>query len=60
MRLCNSCEVLSINGVKCHEQGCPDSWRDEVHECKWCGTEFIPDLPFQKFCCDDCAESYYN
>ena len=25
---CDGCAILSINGVLCHETGCPDSWRD--------------------------------
>jgi hypothetical protein len=24
---CNQCEMLSINGVPCHETGCPNEWR---------------------------------
>ena len=23
--MCNQCEVLNINGVNCHERGCPDA-----------------------------------
>lgn len=56
--MCNSCEVAMINGVKCHETGCPDSWQDYKRECKWCGSEFLPESN-QQFCCDDdCARAY--
>ena len=55
---CNSCEVLVINGIKCHEHGCPEAWRDEIRECKWCGTEFHPEDREQVFCSESCAEDY--
>ena len=55
---CQACEVLVINGVICHELGCPDTYKDSVRECKWCGTEFTPEERYQAYCSDDCAESY--
>ena len=55
---CDSCQVLVINGVICHEHGCPDAWRDEIRECKWCGSTFKPEDSHQQFCCEDCHESY--
>jgi len=55
--LCNSCDALSINGVLCHEQGCPEAWKDTVRECKWCGDSFIPETQFQICCCDACARA---
>lgn len=55
---CRSCEVLTINGILCHEHGCPDAWRTETRECKWCGSEFKPEDRNQRFCDEDCAESY--
>ena len=45
---CDQCEVLSINGVPCHETGCPNSrktWIEErgewvlFLECRECGSE---------------------
>ena len=54
---CNSCEVLYINGVKCHETGCPEAWRDEVRECAWCPQTFTPEHKDQKYCSEDCAEA---
>lgn len=33
---CHDCEMLSINGVPCHEHGCPNSrsrWDDD--SCEW-------------------------
>ncbi len=52
--MCDSCEVLNINGVNCHEHGCPDAWMDQVRECKWCGSAFQPEEKGQWFCDDDC------
>lgn len=57
---CSSCSPSTINGVFCHEEGCPDEWKDEVRECKWCGTEFKPEEAGQKFCDDSCYRSYNN
>ena len=62
---CNQCDSLAINGILCHETGCPNSHIDlstgELHQvsCEWCGTEFTPDEKGQQFCCEECAESYY-
>jgi len=43
---CDQCEMLSINGVACHETGCPNSRKSWVngewvmlYECPECGTE---------------------
>jgi hypothetical protein len=55
---CDSCEVLVINNVICHETGCPNAWKDEVRECKWCGQRFKPADRDQYFCEDSCAECY--
>lgn len=29
---CNSCSPCRINGVLCHETGCPDAWRDDLDD----------------------------
>ena len=55
---CDSCEVLVINNVICHERGCPNAWKDEVRECTWCGCPFRPADRGQDFCDDSCAEAY--
>ena len=56
---CDSCEALMINGVYCHEIGCPDAWQDYLRECKWCGSESKPVDRYQDCCDDECAESYW-
>lgn len=58
--MCNSCEVSHINGVLCHENGCPEAWKDEVRECKWCGQEFKPEERTQDCCCHTCTVAYHN
>ena len=55
---CASCEVLVINNIICHETGCPDAWKDETRECKWCGCRFKPEEKNQEFCASDCSEAY--
>jgi hypothetical protein len=57
--MCNSCEALTINGVYCHEIGCPDAWQDETRECRWCGREFKLEEKHQT-CCDDSCYAAYN
>ena len=58
--MCESCEVMNINGVNCHEIGCPDSWKDELRTCKWCGSEFKPTEMNDPFCDDECANIYFS
>lgn len=55
---CDSCEIMNVNGVRTHELGCPESYKDEKRKCKWCGSKFTPEESHQKFCCDGCAEDY--
>lgn len=56
--MCDSCEVLNINGLNCHELGCPNAWQDIIRECKWCGTRFKPENKVQLFCDQNCSISY--
>lgn len=53
MRCCQ-CQLLRINGVVCHETGCPLAYRDERRECRWCGTEFAPEDRGQVYCSPEC------
>jgi len=56
--MCKSCEVLYINGVKCHETGCPDAWKDYERECLWCGQKFKPEERYQECCSHSCTVAY--
>jgi hypothetical protein len=58
--MCRSCEAARINGVLCHEHGCPDAWQDEIRECSNCGCDFEPEARGQRFCCDCCAASFFG
>jgi hypothetical protein len=53
--MCASCEALRINGVLCHEAGCPDAWKDYTRECFECGCDFQPSSRHQRTCMD-CLE----
>ena len=44
---CSQCEALCINGVPCHEQGCPNT----KYECEGCNN--IIDY---KGYCSDCVQ----
>ena len=58
--MCTQCEILYINGVKCHEIGCPEAYKDEKRKCNWCGQEFTPEHSRQLFCGDSCYANYYG
>ena len=55
--MCQSCEALMINGVYCHEIGCPDAWKDYQVECYECGFEFQPEFKGQMIC-NECQSEY--
>lgn len=57
---CDSCNLVMISGVLCHETGCPDSWRFKEIECPWCGSKFVPEERDQEFCDDSCYLSYWG
>ena len=57
---CPSCEMVAINGVACHEQGCPDAWKSEIRECKECGALFSPQNRAQPCCDEECFAMYYG
>lgn len=47
---CDGCSPSMINGVLCHETGCPDAWRDTTKECQMCGDDFRPKSRHQSIC----------
>lgn len=62
---CDSCAAVAVNGLGCHEQGCPDSWlipdgsgRAYPRSCRWCGSAFEPEHREQRFCDDACSLAY--
>lgn len=57
---CEYCEMTTINGLACHETGCPMAWMTERRVCLWCGMKFSPKY-YQQECCDEsCDEEYYR
>ena len=53
---CDGCNPSGINGVLCHEAGCPEAWRDRAVECFECGCDFYPKEPYRRVC-EDCARA---
>lgn len=49
---CDHCQLLRINGIVCHEIGCPVAWRDYLRKCFECGYPFVPDSRHQRLCQD--------
>ena len=69
MNYCQDCEAVAINGIACHEHGCPSAYKDG-RECDWCGgkmsREQLEDAELNNradkemaFCDSSCLESYY-
>ena len=58
--MCDSCQIISINGILCHEFGCPDSWKNKKHSCKECGSEFELEEKFEVFCSEHCYAMFNN
>ncbi len=50
---CDGCNIVMVNGILCHETGCPDEWRDLEIECSECRFEFQPENRDQTIC-DGC------
>jgi len=59
--LCSDCDACVINGVACHEHGCPSSHinlatgKPHIIPCFWCGSPIPAD---KTFCDDECAAAY--
>ena len=46
-----------INGLFCHESGCPTAWKHQKVACKECGCDFIRESKNQ--CnCPDCTRDF--
>ena len=63
---CTQCDSIGINGVLCHEQGCPEAHidlstgRPYLKECRECGCNFEPEDKHQSVCDEVCAEVYFG
>jgi hypothetical protein len=49
---CESCDSITIQGVFCHEKGCPDAWKNHPVKCFECGFDFIPEEKGDRTCPD--------
>lgn len=47
---CNDCSPSRINGVICHEAGCPSAWKDSAWECIECNARFYSPNRHQRTC----------
>lgn len=43
---CSQCQAVAINGMPCHETGCPN----ELHECRGCNASVPRGVRY----CEDC------
>lgn len=55
---CDSCQLMMIQGVVCHETGCRNAWKTETRKCDWCGSYFTPTDRLDFFCSKSCNCSY--
>jgi len=53
---CDGCSPSVINGILCHERGCPDAWRDALFACMDCGSDFYRDT-LGRVLCGDCIRN---
>jgi hypothetical protein len=56
---CDGCSPSVVNGVFCHEQGCPDAWRDSTKACDECGCDFYRTERYDSIC-DGCRNGNYD
>ena len=52
---CDACQLMRINGLVCHEAGCPEAWRDSTSSCFGCGCDFQPESRGARYCSSECA-----
>ena len=38
---CSQCEAVCINGIACHETGCPNARQAKLRTCAECGTVHV-------------------
>lgn len=57
---CKSCDSMTIQGVFVHEKGCPESYKNTVLTCKWCGSEFTPESNENQEVCSHSCMVLYN
>lgn len=58
MKRCDRCQMMLLNGVPCHELGCPAVWL-EAKDCVECGRAFEPAHRHQRFC-EQCWDELFG
>lgn len=49
LEFCDQCAAATIQGVPCHETGCPNAWKTP-RQCTCCGETFTPPTPHSRWC----------
>jgi hypothetical protein len=55
---CPSCQLARIQGIVCHETGCPDRHLFTFTSCLWCGQRCKARRDGRRFCSGSCYRSY--
>ncbi len=55
-KTCDQCQMVTINGFRAHEFGCPGAWKDKPVDCFICGFQFNPTSVHDKVC-QDCRHA---
>lgn len=58
--MCNQCEMMTINGISCHEIGCPNHGKSYKLSCLVCGKTIRKNNRSGRrfFCSDICMLKY--
>ena len=61
--MCESCDCVNINGMNCHEFGCPDKNKVAREKCPECGIPTIPEnqeSSYEACLCEKCLVIWEN
>ncbi len=66
--MCDQCHVVRINGIACHETGCPNwnldpmTGKRQTQQCPWCGCAFTQtdEHDYGDYCDDTCRRADYG
>lgn len=56
---CDQCQLARIQGVVCHETGCPDAWKHR-RECRNCPRQYTPRDNWMDCCSRSCYRAYHG
>lgn len=63
---CDSCQLVAIQGLVCHETGCrnshinPRTGKLYRKDCRCCGKEFTPKYDGQDVCSIRCRKEFWG